>query len=399
MENTNIHHCEHHGGRRTRRLVGVAAVLVAASWLVAPKAAVASLATSTTTMAESSIALAESSVATTFLSLPSPVPRIVELQLTLRLLVASLLGAAVGQERSMTHKHSAGVRTMALVALGACAFTVCSQFGFNAVGRCDPSRMASNVASGVGFVGAGVITTSTGTNPSDSRQSIVHGLTTATAIWISAAIGVACGVGMFYIATAATLSTITILKFGGFKKKFKKLTEHGQQSKSTSNSVTTKTEKPQSIRVVSTTPEELPLVKSTTASLEAMDDEDDDDDDWDYHVESADEQDDDEEDDATTEEEEEIDRKRPVLPMKEDLPELDELIEAYHRSGQSEILEKALAASTARNLTGLVTSSSSKGSKRHDEDNYKGSTKDNLHRLEPRQPLYVSKRGNETFRP
>lgn len=175
---------------------------------------------------------------------------------------------------------------MALVALGACAFTVCSAFGFSAAvagGRCDPSRMASNVASGVGFVGAGVITT-TSNNPNDSRQSIVHGLTTATAIWISAAIGVACGVGMLYIATAATLSTITILRFGGFKKKFKKAQDtYGQLFGQ---------DKPWAPRKKNASS----VLSSNTASLEEMTttaDDDDDIDDWDSHVEFVISEDDD----------------------------------------------------------------------------------------------------------
>lgn len=181
--------------------------------VAAATAAAASLAASSAPLLAESATTA-TAAATMTMVLSAPVPRGVELQLTLRLLFASLLGACVGRERSSTHRHSAGIRTMSLVALGACAFTIVSSFGFSHLGaaKCDPSRMASNVASGVGFVGAGVITTSA--NGSDSRQSIVHGLTTATAIWISAAIGVSCGVGLMYIATFTTLSVVTILRFG-----------------------------------------------------------------------------------------------------------------------------------------------------------------------------------------
>jgi uncharacterized membrane protein YhiD involved in acid resistance len=111
----------------------------------------------------------------------SPVSGITEARLCLRLLYAALLGAVLGKERSFA-KHSAGVRTMALVSMGAAAFTVCSSFGFasfiEAGCRYDPSRMAASVVSGVGFVGAGVITTS-----HHSHNNVVHGLTTAATIW------------------------------------------------------------------------------------------------------------------------------------------------------------------------------------------------------------------------
>jgi len=137
-----------------------------------------------------------------------PVPASVETKLTIRLIYAALLGAGLGKERSFA-KHSAGVRTMALVAMGASAYTVCSAYGFANFGHYDPGRMASNVASGVGFVGAGVITTSASRN-----QSVVHGLTTAATIWLSAAVGVACGVGLFRIATTAAVATVTILRLG-----------------------------------------------------------------------------------------------------------------------------------------------------------------------------------------
>ena len=184
--------------QRLRRLIGCGALLCLATFLLAPSSALASSISSkaaSTLAAETLVeptlaATADSAVATAatttanaaWACLEAPVPVGVELKLMKRLLFASLLGGCVGKERSSTHKHSAGVRTMALVALGACAFTICSSIGFSHLGnaKCDPSRMASNVASGVGFVGAGVITTSA--NGSDSRQSMVHGLTTATAV-------------------------------------------------------------------------------------------------------------------------------------------------------------------------------------------------------------------------
>jgi putative Mg2+ transporter-C (MgtC) family protein len=137
-----------------------------------------------------------------------------QLRFTGRLVYAALLGGTVGLERSGKEHHPAGVRTMALVSLGAATFTLCSMYGFSAAGRCDPSRMASNVASGVGFIGAGVITTTAGKSESEGGGSIVHGLTTAAAIWLSAAVGVGCGVGMCVLSTAAALLTITVLRIG-----------------------------------------------------------------------------------------------------------------------------------------------------------------------------------------
>lgn len=83
--------------------------------------------------------------------------------------------------------------------------------------------MAANVASGVGFVGAGVITTSMRDqdkrNPNNPQNNVVHGLTTAATIWLSAAVGVACGVGLLRVATTAALTTILILRMGRKTKK------------------------------------------------------------------------------------------------------------------------------------------------------------------------------------
>lgn len=123
------------------------------------------------------------------------------------MVLSVLLGATVGKERAGKH-HPAGVRTMSLVSLGACLFTLCSLFGFR--NHYDTSRMASNVASGVGFIGAGVITT---TNTEKSHDgSVVHGLTTAAAIWLSAAVGVACAVGLCVLGAAGTALTLLVLR-------------------------------------------------------------------------------------------------------------------------------------------------------------------------------------------
>ena len=149
-------------------------------------------------------------------------PTKAEIDICLRLVVASLGGAAVGLERSSSDRP-AGVRTMALVSLGAAAFTICSMYGFLSVAsdvvgaRVDPSRMASNIVSGVGFIGAGVITNNRQSSGVYDRHSSVNGLTTAAAIWVSAAVGVACGVGMYVVGASAAASTIAILRFGRVK--------------------------------------------------------------------------------------------------------------------------------------------------------------------------------------
>ena len=173
---------------------------------------IACAAAEATTAATSALPQAVEAMAPSFITAGPPIPADIEMKLTFRLIYAALMGSALGKERSFA-KHSAGVRTMALVAMGAAAFTICSAYGFLAFGKYDPSRMASNVASGVGFVGAGVITTTTG----EKSQNVVHGLTTAATIWLSAAVGVACGVGLFRIATTAAFATITILRLGRVK--------------------------------------------------------------------------------------------------------------------------------------------------------------------------------------
>jgi len=125
--------------------------------------------------------------------------------LILRLIVATVLGAVVGIERERT-EHAAGLRTHALVSLGAALFMVVSAYGFGAVLSdhviLDPSRVAAQVASGVGFLGAGTIIL---------RREIVRGLTTAASIWIVAAIGLASGAGMFVSAAVAVVLVLIVL--------------------------------------------------------------------------------------------------------------------------------------------------------------------------------------------
>ncbi len=126
----------------------------------------------------------------------------------LRLGVALLLGASVGFERE-SHEHAAGMRTNALVALGSCLFTIISAFGFmDLLGiahiTLDPTRIASYVVAGIGFLGAGSIFFS-------RDQGKVAGLTTAAAVWLVAAIGMACGAGLLLEAATATILGLLVL--------------------------------------------------------------------------------------------------------------------------------------------------------------------------------------------
>jgi putative Mg2+ transporter-C (MgtC) family protein len=124
----------------------------------------------------------------------------VELEMVLRLLLATFLGAVVGFQREYSGKE-AGLRTNILICLGSALFTVLSIYAFPGS---DPSRIAAGIATGIGFIGAGVILHRLGGE--------VVGLTSAATIWAVAAIGMAAGAGMYYIAPAATiLVTITLL--------------------------------------------------------------------------------------------------------------------------------------------------------------------------------------------
>ena len=123
------------------------------------------------------------------------------LQMFLRLLVATVLGGLVGYERERTGKP-AGVRTHGMVCLGAALFTVVSIHGF---GAGDPARLAAQVVTGIGFLGAGAIL--------HQRHSI-HGLTTAASLWVTAAVGIAMGVGMIAMSLVTALLIFLLLRFG-----------------------------------------------------------------------------------------------------------------------------------------------------------------------------------------
>ena len=123
-------------------------------------------------------------------------------QMLLRMVVAVFVGALIGYERERKGKP-AGVRTHSMVCLGAALFTVVSLYGFGTAG--DPTRVAAMVVSGIGFLGAGAIL--------HQRES-VHGLTTAASLWVTAAIGLAVGVGMFAMSLVTTILVFLLLHFG-----------------------------------------------------------------------------------------------------------------------------------------------------------------------------------------
>ncbi|GMH54012.1 hypothetical protein TrST_g5731 [Triparma strigata] len=136
-----------------------------------------------------------------------------ECELTRRLLMSVLLGAAIGWERRDSDRP-AGIRTMSLVSLGACLFTLTSMFSFlSGPMSWDASRVAAAIPSGVGFLGAGLIWKgSVGTGDNEVHQ--VHGLTTAASVWLSAAVGVGAGGGLYFICVYAVALIIMVLRFG-----------------------------------------------------------------------------------------------------------------------------------------------------------------------------------------
>ena len=121
----------------------------------------------------------------------------VQIELAARLLAAAILGAAVGIERER-RSHPAGMRTHLLVSVGSAAFTVLSIEAFSAPGA-DPGRIAAQIVTGIGFLGAGAILKDRGS---------IKGLTTAASLWVVAAIGMASGAGAYGVAVATTVIVI-----------------------------------------------------------------------------------------------------------------------------------------------------------------------------------------------
>ena len=121
-----------------------------------------------------------------------------EYNLILRLLLSLLFGAIIGFEREYRSK-AAGFRTITIISIGSTLYTICSyKLGYPG----NPDRIASNIITGMGFIGAGVIF---------KDGAFVSGLTTAATIWIAAAMGMALGIGEYVIATVTLLLAITVL--------------------------------------------------------------------------------------------------------------------------------------------------------------------------------------------
>lgn len=128
-------------------------------------------------------------------------------EILIRLLLASAFGALIGLERERKD-WAAGLRTHMMVSVGSCLIMIVSAFGFSDIlgtenVSLDPSRVASQVISGIGFIGAGTILF--------LKQGAIRGLTTASGLWTVAAIGLATGGGLYFAAGATTIIALIIL--------------------------------------------------------------------------------------------------------------------------------------------------------------------------------------------
>ena len=137
-----------------------------------------------------------------------------ELTYIFRLVLAVLLGFAIGYERKRRYKE-AGIRTHTIVCLGSALMMVVSIYAFGS--EADAARVAAQIVSGVGFLGAGIIV---------YRKNETKGLTTAAGVWATAGVGMACGGGLYILAVAATVLMISAqvlfhTKFRIFKHKLK----------------------------------------------------------------------------------------------------------------------------------------------------------------------------------
>jgi putative Mg2+ transporter-C (MgtC) family protein len=130
-----------------------------------------------------------------------------QMSLSLPIIIAAVLGALIGTERSLAGKH-AGMRTYALVAMGSALFVVSGQLLplVGLVASFDPSRIAAAIVMGIGFIGSGVAF-------ARSRDGQSGELTTAAGIWVAAGIGVACGLGLYILALIAAVSTLVVFTF------------------------------------------------------------------------------------------------------------------------------------------------------------------------------------------
>ena len=122
-----------------------------------------------------------------------------DIDLIQRMLLAVAIGGMIGAEREL-HRKSAGFRTNILIALGAAVFTIAGLTLAPPTG--DPTRIAAQIVTGIGFLGAGAIL---------RNRDGVHGLTTAATVWVNAALGVAAGAGQFHLALIGGVIVLLVL--------------------------------------------------------------------------------------------------------------------------------------------------------------------------------------------
>ena len=123
-----------------------------------------------------------------------------EILYLLNILLAVVLGFAIGYERKLRYKE-AGIRTHTIVCAGSALIMVVSKYGFSDIQEYDASRVAAQIVSGIGFLGAGIII---------YRKHEIHGLTTAAGVWATAGVGMAAGAGMYVVAAGAAVVIIGV---------------------------------------------------------------------------------------------------------------------------------------------------------------------------------------------
>ncbi len=123
------------------------------------------------------------------------------MEITARLLISALISATIGYERE-AHTQGAGLRTYMLVSIGSCLLMIIAINLHYQYDGSDPSRIASQIVSGIGFLGAGTIIT---------KSDDILGLTTAAALWVSAGIGIAIGAGMYFAGVITGIVVLIVL--------------------------------------------------------------------------------------------------------------------------------------------------------------------------------------------
>ncbi|MFQ9922012.1 MAG: MgtC/SapB family protein [Beduini sp.] len=140
-----------------------------------------------------------------------------ELEYLLRVLIAAVCGCLIGYERNNRNKE-AGIRTHMIVAFGSALIMVISKYAFfDMPGQADVSRIAAQVVSGIGFLGAGIIFV---------RNETVNGLTTAAGVWATAGIGMCIGSGMYVLGIAATIGMLLIQIISHTRLFYRHMNEH-----------------------------------------------------------------------------------------------------------------------------------------------------------------------------